>query len=81
MDTTIILALVNIPVYFLIGKVMFKTWEGFLDAIGYLFTLRFISAARGEFWDDWWAELKLIIFVLLCIGVVYAEYYFFFPKL
>ncbi len=75
MNTTgwIILGIVNIPVYFFIGKLIFKTWENFGESIRFWFTPDLFSAFNGEYWDDWIGELKLGAWIACCYGCVYAE--------
>lgn len=71
----IILIIVNIPVYFVLGKLFFPTWEDFKEAVLFWITPDIISAFRGEFWEDWWAELKLGWWLLSCILFVIGESY------
>lgn len=76
MNTTllIILAVVNIPVYLYLGKLFFGDWAGFWEVVRFWFTPDIISAFRGEYWEDWSAELKLGIFLVGCGAIVYGEY-------
>jgi hypothetical protein len=62
----VILGVGNIPIYILLGKLLFEDWEGFKEAVGYLFTPDFWSFFEGEWLEDRWAELKLGLFVILC---------------
>ena len=68
------LAVVNVPVYILLGCAIFGSWGGFFEALKYRLMPDLFSAVRGELFEDWWAEAKLGIFALLCIGTVAAEY-------
>ena len=68
------LLIFNIPLYYAVGKLLFEDWESFFEAIGYWIRPDFFSALAGEFWDDWWAELKLLAFLAICGFVVYLEY-------
>ena len=68
------LGVVNIPIYLLIGKVLFEDWQGFFDALRFLLTPEIFSMFNGEYWDDVWAELKLGVFVAGCAGCVFTEF-------
>ena len=67
--TTIIIVLINIPVYPLIAKLFFgeqyeKFWENFrLWKQGDL-----VSLIKGEYVDDFWSEMKLIVFLIFLEG-------------
>ena len=71
----IILLTVNIPVYFGLGWLFFKTWDDFWEAIKFLCTPDFISLLRGwgEYWDDRWSEIKLGLWVVSCVLCVIGE--------
>ncbi len=70
----VLLIVINAPVYFLVGKVVFGTWEDFWEAVRFWFTPDLFSALMGEFWEDAWAELKLLFFLAVCGGCVWGEY-------
>lgn len=55
-------------------KSFFKTKDDFFDCMRFWFTPDIISAFRGEFFDDHWAEFKLFIWVGLSICVGYGAY-------
>ena len=67
------LSLINLPIYFLIGKVFFKNIEGFLTSLRFLITPDLLSAIRGEFLDDWWESLRFLIFILVCVILLFSE--------
>jgi len=69
-----VLVIVNIPVFLYIGKYWFDGWDGFWECVGYWIRPDILSALTGEFWDDWWGELKLALFLGVCAAVVYGEY-------
>ncbi len=71
----IILAVLNVPIYFLLGKCMFDDWAGFLECMKYWVTPDSWSFFKGEALDDWFAEMKLFIWMAGCIGAVLGEYY------
>jgi hypothetical protein len=70
----VVLGVLNVPLYVLIGRVLFEDWSGFWESIKFWLTPNFISFFRGEYWDDVWSELKLWYFVVLCVIAVVVEY-------
>jgi len=71
----IILVILNIPLYIAFGWVFFGTWDGFWEGIKFWGTPNIISAFRGEYWEDRWAEIKLFLWGAFCVGFVLAEAY------
>jgi len=69
----VVVAVVNIPVYLVLAKIIFRNLEGFADAIRFWLTPDLFSAARGEYFEDRWAEMKLGVWLLLCVAVVVSE--------
>jgi hypothetical protein len=69
----IILLIVNIPVYFGLGWVFFKTLDDFWEAIKFWLTPDLISLFKGEYWTDRWSELKLGLWIVSCILCVIGE--------
>ncbi len=67
------LAVLNAPLYYLAYRVIFKDWEEFTEAVWFWLKPDLWSALRGEFFEDWWAELKLGILFAACGGAVYLE--------
>lgn len=55
-------------------KPIFGDMENFAECIGYWFTPDAWSFLNNEYWEDWWAELKLGIWILPSIGVGYGLY-------
>ncbi len=68
------LVILNVPCYLYLLRGMFGDSEGIKESLMYMLTPDFISALRGRFWDDKWAEMKLFAFVLACALVVGGEY-------
>ena len=65
----IILFVLNVPLYFLLGKSMFGGWEEFLESI--VATMTF----SGEYGDGRISKFTLYLFVIICVGTVAAEYH------
>ncbi|MBX7259597.1 MAG: hypothetical protein K1Y02_24780 [Candidatus Hydrogenedentes bacterium] len=68
------LIVVNVPVYFGLGKLLFGNWENFDEAVRFLFTPDVFSWIRGEGIEDWWAEMKLGLLVSSSFFAVLGEY-------
>ena len=60
----IILVIVNIPFYGMMASLLFGR-QGIIQAVKYFSIPELFSALKGEFWDDKWAELMLIIWVVM----------------
>ncbi len=70
----IILILINIPVYLMLGKLIFDGWDDFFEAVVYFIKPDWWSISDGEWLEDKWATLKLTGFAFLCSTVVYGEH-------
>lgn len=70
----VILAVINIPVYYFIGKVFYKSWYEFTEGLRFLFQPGWLSVIRGEFTDDFWETLKLYAFFIFCATAVIVQY-------
>ena len=69
-----ILAVANFPIYLILGRLLFKDMDGFVEAVVFWFKPDFLSMFQGEFFEDFWAELKLGFFFACCGGLIYFEY-------
>ena len=70
----ILLAVVNIPLYWILYRTLFTDVDELADAIKFWITPEIFSAFRGEYWDDIWAEFKLLLLALVCAALVIVEY-------
>jgi hypothetical protein len=78
-----VVAVVNIPVFFLLWVPMFfKNVSGLWEAIMFRLQPEVVSAMRGELGRDIWAEIKLGFLLLWSLLTVFAQvvaaFYFFF---
>ncbi len=71
----VILALVNIPVYILLGKVYFGSWSKFFDCVKYWLTNDTSSYLRWEQWEDVRSTFNLYLFLGGCAAMIAGEYY------
>ena len=69
-----VLVAANIPVFVGLGKVMFGSWGDFWECVTFWFQPGWMSAMFGELDKDWWAEVKLVLFLLICAALVGAEH-------
>jgi len=70
----IVLLLVNIPLYKIIFKFMFRDSDDFKESIKFSFTPDIYSLFKGRYWKDRIGEAKLSFFVLACIIAIMVEY-------
>lgn len=52
----------------LLFQAFFGDWDGFKECVRYYLTPDIISMFRGEWGEDGWAEMKLGVYVALCVG-------------
>ena len=57
---------------FLLFKVIFSGKDDFFDCVKFWFTPDIVSMFRGDYWDDHWAEFKLIIWLAVSFAVGYG---------
>ena len=69
-----ILVAVNIPIYWGLGKLIFRDADEFGEAIYFWLKPDMWSALSGEFFEDLAAEFKLGVWIALCAGAVYGEH-------
>ncbi len=65
-------AVVSLPVYWFIGRFFFDNWQDFLDHLRLWFQPFWLSALRGEFNEDTWAQVKIVIYLLICSAWVFG---------
>lgn len=70
----VILVALNIPVFVFIWRKLFGDFEDFLECVRFWLTPDWISALQGEWSEDFWAELKLFGYLILCAGAVLGEH-------
>ncbi|UCE50044.1 MAG: hypothetical protein JSW47_07770 [Phycisphaerales bacterium] len=67
----------NLPLYFIWGWVLFRTWGSFWEAICFLFKPELWSFIDGQYWDDIIAEGKLAIWIIVPILLIRLELWLF----
>jgi len=86
-----VLIILNIPIYLAIGWLVFDTkdkaastfFETIVAVVKAICIPRIVRVLMGDDDDDAWGLLPIGIFLFLCAGLVYGEYYlitkWFFP--
>lgn len=67
-----ILVLVTLPIDFLTAWAVFDDLDGFLESLMYAIKPDILSWIQGQGVDDAWGELKLYIWLGLCVGLVFV---------
>ena len=71
----VVLLIVNIPLYKIIFKPMFRDSDDFKESVRYSFTPDLFSLFRGQYWKDQIGEAKLSFFIIACISAIAFEYF------
>lgn len=72
---SIILAILGgSAVGYMLYKLLFDTLDEFMDCVRFWFTPDIISLFRGQYYEDAWAEMKLILWLAISIGSGYGIY-------
>ncbi len=53
----------------LLYMLLFEDWDDFLECVQFWLMPDIISMFRGKYWEDVWAELKLLVWLGISIGV------------
>lgn len=72
-----ILVIVNIPVYFGLGRLIFKDWDGLIETLRLWSNADWIMTIQKEWREDRWETSKLPVFLLLCVLLVVGEHMMF----
>ena len=59
---------------YMLYKLLFDTLDEFMDCVRFWFTPDIISLFRGQYYEDAWAEMKLILWLAISIGSGYGIY-------
>ena len=70
----IVLIIVNWPLYRWFVKILFGGVGGLGEAVRYWFIPDLYSFLTNRYFEDWWAELRLTVWLMMCAGCVIAEY-------
>ena len=69
----ILMGLIALVFFILLGRyVVFGSWGDFGEAFTYLLTPDALSLFRGEWVEDSWAELKLLVNILLAAALTFG---------
>jgi len=67
-----VLVLITIPIGFVIGWAVFESWDGFWECFKYALKPDIISWFQGEGLDDFFAEMRFAIWLIMCVGVTFG---------
>jgi hypothetical protein len=70
----LVLLVLNLPVYAGIWRAFFGDWADLREALYFWLTPRWWDWLQGEQFEDTWANLKLLVFGLICGLTVVSEY-------
>ena len=59
---------------YMLYKLLFDTLDEFMDCVRFWFTPDIISLFRGQYYEDAWAEMKLILWLAISTGSGYGIY-------
>lgn len=68
-----VLLFINLPIYYLVFKRMYKSTDEFLEALRYYFQPDMLSTAKGELFKDMKSSRKIGMFILVCIAIIAFE--------
>lgn len=69
-----VLTLLNIPVYFFLGKKFFGSWDEFIETIQWTFKPNFFSFLEGQYWEDKCNSWVMGLFEGACALIVFIQY-------
>ncbi len=69
-----ILAIVNIPVYLGLGRLIFQDWAGFFETLRLWSDMDWIANIQKEWREDRWGTGKLPAFLLICVLLLVCEH-------
>lgn len=77
MHTTMfaVIALLNTPLYFLLARSFFGSWEGFFESFVAIFTPDIVSAASGNYLEHRIGRFTLLMYLLVSAAITAAEYH------
>jgi hypothetical protein len=70
-----VLAIVNVPLVFILGKAFFGNWEGFFESFLAIFRSDLEAAVSGDYEEHRIGKFTLLFFVLTVVVTVAAEYH------
>ena len=71
----IVIAVLNVPLYVLLGKSFFGGWQGLFEAIVAMITPGAVSALSGKAGEHGIGRFTFIMYVIVCAAAVSSEYH------
>lgn len=77
MHTTMLLVIIglNTPLYWLITRTFFPSWEDFFEAIVAIVVPPAASALSGSYEEHRIGRFTLFMYLLVCVSITAAEYH------
>jgi hypothetical protein len=72
----VVLAVLNVPLYWVLGRFFFPTGADIYDTVRLLLTPRIWDLLRGEAFEDQWAHFQVGAWLALCVVTVASEHFF-----
>lgn len=72
--SVILSIIVSLAVGYILYKLLFDDLDEFLHCVKFWLTPDIISLFRGQYYEDMWAEIKLILWLAITIGCGYGIY-------
>jgi uncharacterized protein involved in cysteine biosynthesis len=70
-----ILIICNIPVFVLLISLFFKRGDLWVS-IRFVCIPDIVSVLRGNYWEDRWAETKLLVLLVAWMTIIWSEIFF-----
>ena len=67
----VLIALITAAVLYVL---LFEDWDEFLECVKFCFTPEIISALRGKYWEDVWAETKILLWLGISVMAGVSTY-------
>ena len=68
----VLIALITAAVLYIL---LFKDWDEFVECVKFCFTPEIISALRGKYWEDVWAETKILLWLSISVIAGVSAYF------
>jgi hypothetical protein len=72
----IILLVLDVPLFLYLGSLIFGGWAGFYESIKWSLIPDFLSLLAGKLLKDMKNELKLSLFLSICLVILFLEMLF-----
>ena len=67
----VLIALITATVLYIL---LFEGWDEVVECVKFCFTPEIISALRGKYWEDVWAETKILLWLGISVMADVSAY-------